>query len=110
MCAFKLVKDNKVQFYEICTISEENGSLMLRIKHFNPDLKGWEEKDETVDFPLVKVDGQIAYFSGMTFQRKSEDRTLYRNHILSPIEQRQSSDSLFRKGPAATLEQWACTR
>jgi len=73
MCAFKLVKDDKVQFYEICTISEENGSLMLRIKHFNPDLKGWEEKDETVDFPLVRITDTRIYFSGFTFEKVSDD-------------------------------------
>ncbi len=78
MCAFKLVKNDKVQFYEICTISEENGSLILRIKHFNPDLKGWEEKDETVDFPLVSITDTRINFSGFTFESVSENElTLY---------------------------------
>jgi hypothetical protein len=73
MCAFKLTKEDKVQFYEICTITEENGTLMLRLKHFHPDLKGWEEKDETVEFPLVRLTGDRAYFSGFTFERVSEN-------------------------------------
>ena len=47
MCAFKLVVDGKIKFYELCTISEENKSLLLKIKHFDSDLKGWEDKNES---------------------------------------------------------------
>ena len=32
MGSFKLVIDNKVSFYELCTISEENETLFFRIK------------------------------------------------------------------------------
>lgn len=73
MCAFKLVVNNEVRFYEIVTLSEENGTLMLRLKHFHKDLKGWEEKDETVDFPLVKVTPGKMFFDGFTFERISEN-------------------------------------
>ncbi|MFV0268006.1 MAG: DUF6265 family protein [Draconibacterium sp.] len=73
MCAFKLVVDNQVQFYELCTLSEENKTLILRLKHFRGDLKGWEEKDETVDFRLVKVEPGKVYFDGFTFEKVSHD-------------------------------------
>jgi hypothetical protein len=69
MCAFKLVVDNKVKFYELEVIYEETGTLILKLKHFHGDLKGWEEKDETVDFPLVKIVENKAYFDGLTFER-----------------------------------------
>lgn len=48
--SFKLVVDGKVQFYELMTISEVNETLILRIKHFNNNLSGWEEKDESEVF------------------------------------------------------------
>lgn len=73
MCAFKLVKDGKVSFYEVLALMEEAGSLIIRLKHFHGDLKGWEERDKTIDFPLVKLDGNRAYFDGMTFERVSGD-------------------------------------
>jgi hypothetical protein len=69
MGVFRLVKLNKVSFYEIETITEENESLILRLKHFHGDLRGWEEKDETVDFPLVKLEKNKVYFDGMTFEK-----------------------------------------
>lgn len=74
MCAFKLVVDGKVQFYELCQIREENGSLVLRLKHFNGDLKAWEEKNETVDFRLVKIEKNTAYFDGFTVEKVSQDK------------------------------------
>lgn len=73
MCSFKLVVDDEVKFYEIVTLSEENNTLILRLKHFDHDLKGWEEKDETVDFPLVKVTENKVFFDGFTFEKISNN-------------------------------------
>lgn len=73
MGAFKLVVDNKVQFYEIETISEENETLIFRLKHFSHDLKGWEEKDETKDFALVKVTKNKVFFNGLTLEKVSDN-------------------------------------
>jgi hypothetical protein len=58
-----------LRFYEFYSIQENAGSLVLKIKHFNPDLTGWEEKNDTVDFPLVAIEGATAYFDGLTFAR-----------------------------------------
>ena len=69
MGSFKLILDGEVSFYEIMTIVEENKSLIVRLKHFHQDLKGWEEKDETHDFRLVKVTSDKVYFEGFTFEK-----------------------------------------
>jgi hypothetical protein len=76
MATFKLIVDNEVTFYEIETISEVNNSLILRLKHFNNDLKGWETKDETVDFPLIKITKNKAIFEGMTFESVDENNMI----------------------------------
>ncbi len=72
MAAFKLVKDGKVVFYEIEVIREVENTLILQLKHFNNDLKGWETKDETVDFPLKEITKNKVVFEGMTFEKVSE--------------------------------------
>ena len=72
MGAFKLVVDGAVVFYELETVSEVDGTLILRLKHFNPDVTGWEEKEETVDFRLVKVTENKVYFEGFTLERISD--------------------------------------
>ncbi len=48
MASFRLINKGVVSFYEIEIIREINGSLVLELKHFNNDLKGWETKDEVV--------------------------------------------------------------
>ena len=73
MGAFKLVGDGKVKFYEIETISEIEKTLILRLKHFSADLKGWEEKDKTVDFRLVKITDTKVYFDEFTIEKINED-------------------------------------
>ena len=70
---FRLVKDGKVGFYEIFTLTEEGSTVLLRLKHFDPDLSGWEERDETVDFPLVALTEDTAWFEGLTYQRLGPD-------------------------------------
>lgn len=72
MGSFKLVYQDEIQFYEIMTISEIDQTLIMRLKHFHADLKGWEEKDETVDFKLVKITQDKVFFDGLTFERISE--------------------------------------
>jgi hypothetical protein len=70
---FRLIKDGKPVFYEILTLIEHEGSVELRLKHVNPDMTGWEEKNDFVTFRLVKRDESGAYFSGLTFRRVDAD-------------------------------------
>ncbi len=73
MCAFKLVVADTVKFYELVALREVNNSLTINLKHFHSDMKGWEEKDETVDFPLVKMTDGKAFFDGFTFEQVSDN-------------------------------------
>ncbi|HEX6737872.1 MAG TPA: DUF6265 family protein [Vicinamibacteria bacterium] len=78
MGMYRLVREGKPVFYELCTIVEENGSLLLRLKHFNADLTGWEEKARTVDFPLVAIEGGAFHFEGMSLHPQGQDKlTVY---------------------------------
>lgn len=72
MATFKLINDNKVSFYEIEIIREFENTLILQLKHFNNDLKGWETKDETVDFPLREITENKVVFEGMTFEKVND--------------------------------------
>ena len=70
---FKLVSDDNVQFYEIMTIVPEKKSFVLRLKHFSPGLVGWEEKDKSVEFPLLVASEDEVRFDGLAFQKVSDD-------------------------------------
>jgi len=73
MATFKLIVDEKVQFYEIEVIREIEDSLILQLKHFDSDLKGWETKNETINFPLKEITENKVVFEGMTFEKVSSD-------------------------------------
>jgi len=60
--------DGGLMFTEHMYISEVDGSLAVRLKHFNPDLTGWEEKDDMVTFRLVALEPCAAYFSALTYR------------------------------------------
>jgi hypothetical protein len=62
-----------IAFSEILSIAEIDGTLEYRLKHFNADLTGWEEKDEMARFPLVALEEGAAYFDGLTLRRDGPD-------------------------------------
>jgi len=72
MATFKLINDGKVSFYEIEIIREIENTLILQLKHFDSTLKGWETKNETVDFPLKEITENKVIFEGMTFEKVSD--------------------------------------
>lgn len=73
MFCFKFIENNQVVFYELGHIKEIDKSLILEIKHFGADLKGWEKQDEKKTFRLVKLDDNHAYFDQFTFEKVSEN-------------------------------------
>jgi hypothetical protein len=78
MGMYRHVKDGKPVFYELLTLVEERGSLVLRLKHFNPDLSGWEEKGDSVSFAFVGKRDGVLHFEGMAWKRNGEDEvTVY---------------------------------
>jgi hypothetical protein len=68
MGMFRFVKDNKVKFYEFLTIEQESEGPVLKLKHFNRGLKGWEEKEVSIDFPLIS-----STTNEVLFQRREKD-------------------------------------
>lgn len=72
MGMFRTAKDGKPGFYEFFLIVEDGGTLVLRLKHFNPDLTGWEEKDKQVTFRFIKTEPNKLYFDGLTYERKHD--------------------------------------
>lgn len=73
MGMFVLAKDEKPAFYEFLTFQVVDDQLFLKLKHFNPDMTGWEEKDDTVNFRFIKKEGNRYYFHGLTFENAGEN-------------------------------------
>lgn len=60
--------DGGIMFTEHLYLMEEEGTLVLRLKHFNADLTGWEEKDDMLSFRLVAIEPCLAYFNALTLR------------------------------------------
>ncbi|MBO6527270.1 DUF6265 family protein [Erythrobacter sp.] len=69
--------DNEtIRFTEHLYLMEEAGTLVLRLKHFNADLTGWEEKDDMLTFRLIAVEPCAAYFRSLTLRCNGDDGLL----------------------------------
>jgi hypothetical protein len=71
---WKLHDGDTVSFYELMVLIEEEGSLALRVKHFDADFVAWEEREDYVSFPLVRIEEDALHFSGLSFYRRGDDR------------------------------------
>ncbi|MEO7655127.1 MAG: DUF6265 family protein [Sphingomicrobium sp.] len=70
---FYAAKNGKADFYEFVMIAEVGSSIEYRVRHFNPDMSAWEDKDRFVKFPLVAVEQDSWYFDGLTIRRTGPD-------------------------------------
>ena len=69
MGMYRNIQDGKVVFYEFITLDETG----MKLKHFEPDMKAWEEKADFVHFELIEATPSKLSFKGLTFELKSEN-------------------------------------
>ena len=50
----------------------QDGTLSLKVKHFNADFTAWEEKSDFVQFRLVKLEDDALHFGGLSFYRRED--------------------------------------
>ena len=74
---YRLVRDGKPIFYELFTLSEHEGSLIIRLKHFNADMTGWEEKNDVKTFRYVGRRGRVVHFEGLAFEPDGDALRVY---------------------------------
>ncbi len=73
---FRYVRNGQIVFTEYMVLLEHDNSLTLKVKHFNRDLSAWEEKDEWIDFRLIRTEGQTAWFNGLILRREENNLTI----------------------------------
>jgi len=60
--------DGEIVFYEFLLLDETG----LRLKHFNPDITGWEEKDDFMIFEMISYTKDKLEMKGLVFERISD--------------------------------------
>jgi hypothetical protein len=72
---FRLTRAGAPVFYELMLIDVHAGGLRLRVKHFNPDFTGWEERGASHTFtPRSAAPGDLR-FDGLRLQREGDNMT-----------------------------------
>lgn len=71
MFCFKMLSDNKVNFYELGHIIEKDKTLLLQIRHFGGDMKAWETGEVSEDFKFIKIEKNRLFFDGLTYENVS---------------------------------------
>ena len=70
---FKLFDGDEPAMYEVMLLTVEDGTLILKVKHFSADFTAWEDKPDYVSFRLVKLAENELHFGGLSFYKRSEN-------------------------------------
>lgn len=92
---FRFWDEGKLVFSEFMNMVQEGESITLKLKHFNPDLSGWEEKEEWTTFKLVEMGTNEAYFNGLTFKRSGNQLSIFLS--LTQNGERKTEEFSFTK-------------
>ena len=71
---FRLIREGRVVFYEIMLMDVVEGGVRIRVKHFNPDFVGWEERDGWHSFDPQSSSAEGLSFDGLTLRRVGADQ------------------------------------
>lgn len=64
-----LSKEGQINFYEFFVLDNTG----LKLKHFHPDMKGWETQEDYVFFKLIEFTKNKIILEGLTYELKSEN-------------------------------------
>jgi hypothetical protein len=94
MGMFRWLKNGRIYLYELLAIEPDAQGLVLRLKHFDRGLNGWEEKGMAVAYPLVNVGDQEAAFEkgGAYRSTRFVYKRLSARELLVITEDRKGSD------------------
>lgn len=73
---FRWIKDGKLWMFEVLSITAEGDGIVLRIKHFDSKMIGWEEKEKALHWKLTKSDANQAIFENA--EQKSATKFTFR--------------------------------
>lgn len=60
--------EGELVFYEFLLLDETG----MRLKHFNPDLTGWEEKEDMTTFEMISYSKDKIEMKGLILEKKSD--------------------------------------
>jgi len=86
-----------IMFSEHMYLMEQDGSLVVKLKHFNPDLTGWEDKDGMITFRLIAAEPCALYFNALTYRCDGEGGMVVAVRMKSPKPEPQELVFRFKR-------------
>jgi hypothetical protein len=99
MGMWRYVAKGRTRIYEILTLTADGPGVVLRIRHFDPQLVAREEKDRAVELPLVAKGPREAVFEGPEHGVKGTVRLTYRqtdDGALAAVLEKEGKKEEFR--------------
>ena len=69
--------DKGFRLIELCSYAERDGSIVYKVKHFNPAFEAREEKEVSVERRLLDYKDGMAYFEDMSVALDGDKLTIY---------------------------------
>jgi len=91
--------EGDIMFTEHMYLMQEDGSLALKVKHFNADFTGWEEKDDMLTFRLVALEPCAAYFNALTL--RCADKEKPGEGLVAAVRMKSGGELVFRFSPTS---------
>ena len=92
---FRQIKNGKAQMYEFLTIEQTATGPILRLKHFDPGLIGWEEKAQANSYPLASWKPNEAVFEHPDKDTRITFRATSQNTLEVILERTGKKPELF---------------
>lgn len=70
--------------------------MILQLKHFDRDFNGWEEKDQSMDFKLVRLADNIIYFEGYTYKLINQNE-MHVHVVIENDGKKQETKLVFKR-------------
>jgi hypothetical protein len=87
--SFRIVQGGRPVFYEFWVVEMDKNRPVLKLKHFNADLAGWEEKSASTKMPLISSSEDDAVFAeaggsvSLHYHRMGDRLTCIVHHVLN---------------------------
>lgn len=92
-----------IMFTEHMYLMEQDGSLVVKLKHFNADLTGWEDKEGMVTFRLLELEPCAAYFNALTYRCGDDGSLIVAVRMKSDKPEPQELTFRFTRAPRASV-------
>jgi len=68
LATYRHVSEEKNNFFELISISEnKDGSLVMKLRHFNPDLTAWEDEEGQLVWEMKAISDSSVTFGPCTY-------------------------------------------